>query len=295
MKLKINLDQFRFPNGSPFRIKTGKTKVKHVYEDRAHYDKLIGQFREEIDELQQMMYAQDRQALLLIFQAMDAAGKDSTIKHVMSGVNPQGIEVHAFAQPNETELDHDFLWRTSRVLPPRGRIGIFNRSYYEEVLVCKVHPEIVKTRQRLPLAATKNMKELFEKRLEDIRNFEAYCQRNGVRVVKFFLNVSREEQKARFLARIETPSKNWKFDEGDVAERSFWKQYMKAFEEAIRATATDDSPWFVIPADDKKNMRLIVSAAILSEMQDMKLHYPHLRPEQKLHLEHSRTMLMSEE
>ncbi|HYF38004.1 MAG TPA: polyphosphate kinase 2 family protein, partial [Prosthecobacter sp.] len=291
MKLKFEVDELRVPDGKAFRIAKAKTDVKPLYRDTEQYEKLIQQFREEIDELQQMMYAQDRYGLLLIFQAMDAAGKDSTIKHVMSGVNPQGIEVHAFDRPTQSELDHDYLWRTTRVMPPRGRIGIFNRSYYEEVLVCRVHPEIVTGIQRLPKEATKDLKKLYAKRLEDIANFEAYCYRNGIRIVKFFLNVSKAEQKKRFLKRIDTPGKNWKFDEGDVRERGFWDDYMKAYEATIRATATDDCPWYAVPADDKKNMRLIVSAALLKEMQRMKLAYPEMQPDQQAHLEAAKKLL----
>lgn len=294
MKLKIDLSAFRVPNHKKFDIAKAKTKIKDLYQDNAHYETLIAQFREEIDDLQQKMYAQDRQAMLLVFQAMDAAGKDSTIKHVMSGVNIQGVEVHSFKRPTSAELDHDFMWRTNRVMPQRGRIGIFNRSYYEEVLCCRVHPEIVTQIQRLPAKTTKNLDTLFADRLKDIRNMEAYSHRNGIRIVKFFLNVSKAEQKKRFLARIDTPSKNWKFEEGDVKERGFWKEYMHAYEDAIRKTATDDCPWYVVPADDKKNMRLIVSAAILHEMQGMKLKYPELPAEQKAHLTVAKEMLLQE-
>ena len=294
MKLRLDLEQFRVPDGRPFRISKAKTRVKKLYSSDLHYEELIAQFRLEIDDLQQKMYAQDRQGLLLIFQAMDAAGKDSTIKHVMSGVNTQGVESHAFKRPTDDELDHDFLWRTTRVMPPRGRIGIFNRSYYEEVLVCRVHPEIVTRIQRLPAKTTKNLDKLFKDRLTDISNFETYCDRNGIRIVKFFLHVSKEEQKKRFLARIDTPSKNWKFEEGDVKERAHWKEYMVAYEDAIRKTATEDCPWYVIPADDKKNMRLIVSAAVLAEMQGMKLKYPELPDEQKAHLQAAKRLLLAE-
>ena len=294
MKLKLDLDDFRVSAGKGFRIKRVKTKVSKLYDGDAHYESLIAEFRVEIDDLQQKMYAQDRQGLLLVFQVMDAAGKDSTIKHVMSGVNTQGVEVHAFKRPTAAELDHDFLWRTNRVWPPRGRIGIFNRSYYEEVLVCRVHPEIVTQIQRLPAATTSDIDKLFADRLKDIRNFESYSHRNGIRVVKFFLHVSKDEQKKRFLTRIDTPGKNWKFEEGDVRERGFWKEYMSAYEDAIRATATEDCPWYVIPADDKKNMRLIVSAAILAEMQTMKLKYPKLPPEQTAHLQAAKQLLLSE-
>jgi len=294
MKLKLDLKPLRVASGQTFRIKDAQTRMAKLYIDSAHYEMLIAQFREEIDDLQRKMYAQDRQGLLLIFQAMDAAGKDSTIKHVMSGVNPQGVEVHAFQRPTQDELDHDFMWRTSRVLPPRGRIGIFNRSYYEEVLVCRVHPEIVTQVQRLPQETTRDLKKLFAGRLQDIANFESYCHRNGIRIVKFFLHVSQEEQKKRFMARIETPSKNWKFDEGDVRERGYWKEYMIAYEDAIRRTATPQCPWYVVPADDKKTMRLIVSAAVLHEMQGMKLKYPDLPAEQKAHLAAAKELLLAE-
>lgn len=294
MKLKINLDDFRIADGKSFRISKAKTKVKDLYSGSADYEALIAQYREEIDDLQQKMYAQDRQGLLLVFQAMDAAGKDSTIKHVMSGVNIQGVEVHSFKRPTSAELDHDFMWRTNRVMPQRGRIGIFNRSYYEEVLTCRVHPEIVTHIQRLPEKTTRNLDKLFSDRLKDIRNYEEYSHRNGIRVVKFFLHVSKDEQKKRFMARIDTPSKNWKFEESDVKERGYWKEFMHSYEDAIRKTSTDDCPWYVIPADDKKNMRLIVSLAILHEMQGMKLKYPELPAEQKAQLEVAKNLLLSE-
>ncbi len=294
MKLKLDLDDYRVSKGKAFRIKKARTRVKSLYRDNAHYEELIAQFRSEIDELQQKMYAQNRHAMLLIFQAMDAAGKDSTIKHVMSGVNTEGVESHAFKRPTASELDHDFLWRHLRVMPPRGRLGIFNRSYYEEVLVCRIHPEIVTRIQRLPHETTSNIKRLFKDRLQDIANYEAYSHRNGIHIAKFFLHVSKDEQKRRFLARIDTPSKNWKFEEGDVKERAHWDDYMAAYEDAIRVTATDDCPWYVVPADDKKNMRLIVSAAVLHEMQKLHLAWPKLPQDQLAVLAHSRDLLMSE-
>lgn len=294
MKLKINIDDFRVGSGKDFRIKKAKTKVKSLYRDNAHYDELIAQFRIEIDELQQKMYAQDRHGMLLIFQAMDAAGKDSTIKHVMSGVNTEGVESHAFKRPTANELDHDFLWRHLRVMPPRGRLGIFNRSYYEEVLVCKIHPEIVTHIQRLPKETTSNLKRLFKDRLQDIANYEAFSHRNGIHIAKFFLHVSKDEQKKRFLSRIDTPSKNWKFEEGDVKERAHWSEYMDAYQDAIRATATEQCPWYVIPADDKKNMRLIVSAAVLNELQKLNLSWPKLPDDQLAVLAQSRDLLTNE-
>ncbi len=294
MKLKLDLDDFRVAKGKGFQMRKARTKINSLYRDNAHYEELIAQFRVEIDELQQKMYAQNRHAMLLIFQAMDAAGKDSTIKHVMSGVNTEGVESHAFKRPTSGELDHDFLWRHLRVMPPRGRIGIFNRSYYEEVLVCRIHPEIVTKVQRLPQETTGNLKKLFQDRLDDIANYEAYSQRNGIHIVKFFLHVSKPEQKKRFLARINTPSKNWKFEEGDVRERAHWNEYMGAYQDAIRVTATAQCPWYVVPADDKKNMRLIVSAAVLHELQKLKMSWPKLPKDQLAVLAHSRDLLMAE-
>jgi len=219
-----------------------------------------------------MFYAQDRYSLLLIFQAMDAAGKDGAIKHVMSGVNPQGCQVYSFKQPSAEELDHDFLWRTTCRLPERGRIGIFNRSYYEEVLVAKVHPELLAT-QRLP-KEIENGKNFWEKRYESIADFEKHLIRNGTRVIKFFLHVSAEEQARRFLDRIEEPEKNWKMSLGDIEERKFWNDYMKAYEDCLESTSKKHAPWYVIPADDKKNARLIISQVILEAFDDMELQYP---------------------
>ncbi|MEM6806422.1 MAG: PPK2 family polyphosphate kinase, partial [Bacteroidota bacterium] len=256
--------------------------------------KQLEDYQEEIDDYQNMMYAHDRYGMLLVFQAMDAAGKDSTIRHVMSGINAHGVEVSAFKAPSKEELDHDFMWRTTRKFPPRGRVGIFNRSYYEEVLVVKVHPKIIQKYQRIPLEQIQDLDLVWEQRYEDIRNLESYAYRNGIRVVKFFLNVSKEEQKNRFLARIDTPSKNWKFSGGDVEERQHWDSYMKAYEEAINATATDEAPWYLVPADDKKNMRLIVSQIILQQMAKLDMSYPELDPEAKAELENYRKRLEAE-
>ena len=296
MKLKLDLDAYRVPVGKkPFKLSKAPTKVKPLYRDAQHYEALLGEFRSEINDLQQMMFAHNRYGMLFIFQAMDAAGKDGTIQHVMSGINPEGVEVHSFKQPSLQELDHDYLWRCVTKMPPRGRVGIFNRSYYEEVLICKVHPEIIKNYQRLPDSATKDMDKLFDKRYEDIANFEAYAHRNGIHVVKFMLNVSKGEQKKRFLERIDTASKNWKFNAGDVAERAHWDTYMHAYEKAINATATEKSPWYVVPADDKKTMRLIVSAAILVELQKLELHWPRLPKEQRAHLAKCKESLLGED
>jgi PPK2 family polyphosphate:nucleotide phosphotransferase len=224
-------------------------------------------------EMQDRLYAQDSWALLLVFQAMDAAGKDSTIKHVMSGVNPQGVQVHPFKAPSPEELDHDFLWRVARRLPERGRIGIFNRSHYEEVLIVRVHPEILPS-EKLPKELM--TKGIWAQRYEDINCFERHLARSGYRILKFFLNVSKKEQKRRFLERLDTPEKNWKFSIADVRERSHWKKYMQAYEDAIRATSTPWAPWYVVPADHKWFTRLVVAAAIVDEMQKLDLHYPKL-------------------
>ena len=296
MKLKLDLDDYRVPAGKkPFKLHKVPTKVSALYSDAKHYETLLGEFRNEINDLQQMMFAHNRYGMLFIFQAMDAAGKDGTIQHVMSGINPEGVEVHSFKQPSLQELDHDYLWRCSCRMPPRGRIGIFNRSYYEEVLICKVHPDIVQDHQRLPAAATKDMGKLFEKRYEDIANFEAFAYRNGIHVVKFMLHVSKAEQKKRFLERMDTPSKNWKFNAGDVSERAHWDEYMTAYEDAINATATEKCPWYVVPADDKKTMRLIVSAAILAELKTLDLHWPRLPKEQRAQLAKCKETLLSED
>jgi PPK2 family polyphosphate:nucleotide phosphotransferase len=228
---------------------------------------------ELLAELQDELYAQDRWAVLLIFQAMDAAGKDGTIKHVMSGVNPQGCQVYSFKQPSHEDLDHDFLWRCMRCLPERGRIGIFNRSYYEEVLVARVHPEILAAQKLPPSLVTKR---IWDERLEDIAHFERYLARNGVVILKFFLHVSQAEQKRRFLARLDEPEKNWKFSASDVAERRHWKAYQHAYEEAIRATAAEHSPWYVVPADHKWFTRLVVAAAVVDTLGQLGLAYPKL-------------------
>jgi PPK2 family polyphosphate:nucleotide phosphotransferase len=242
-------------------------------------------------EEQDMLYAQHSWSLLLIFQAMDAAGKDSTIKHVMSGVNPQGCQVFSFKQPTSEELDHDFMWRCVRHLPERGRIGIFNRSYYEEALVVRVHPEILK-RQQLP--APLLGKRVWDERLADIANFEEYLTRQGTKILKFFLHVSRKEQKRRFLDRLEEPEKNWKFSASDVRERKFWDGYMHAFEEAVRATASTHAPWFVVPADNKWFTRLVVAAAIVGAMESLGLAYPKVDAAKKKEFAAARAALSGE-
>jgi PPK2 family polyphosphate:nucleotide phosphotransferase len=246
---------------------------------------------QKLAEYQDKLYAQDRYALLIIFQAMDAAGKDGVIKHVMSGINPQGCQVYSFKAPSAEELDHDFLWRCAKNLPERGRIGIFNRSYYEEVLVVRVHPEYLH-RQHLPEECIDA--DIWQRRFEHINNFERYLVENGIAILKFFLNVSKQEQKKRFLDRINESDKNWKFNEGDVMERQHWNHYMDAYEECLRHTSTRWAPWYVIPADAKWFTRLAVADVITARMQELKLEYPTISAEQRAHLAEARRMLLSE-
>jgi PPK2 family polyphosphate:nucleotide phosphotransferase len=246
---------------------------------------------EHLAELQDMLYAQDRWSVLLIFQAMDAAGKDGAIKHVMSGVNPQGVQVFSFKGPSSEELDHDYLWRCMRCLPERGRIGIFNRSYYEEVLVARVHPEILQG-QKLPPRLVGP--DIWDQRCEEIRNFETYLTRQGTVVRKFFLHVSKAEQKRRFMARLDEPEKNWKFSASDVAERGHWKAYQRAYEQAIRATATKHAPWYVIPADHKWFTRLAIAAAIIAALSQLDLHYPVVDEAKRKALRAARRALLAE-
>jgi len=244
-----------------------------------------------LSEMQDKLYAQDRWSLLLVFQAMDAAGKDGAIKHVMSGVNPQGCEVHSFKAPSVEELDHDFMWRCSRLAPRRGMIGIFNRSYYEETLVVRVHPEYLKRQQLPPELVTRD---IWDERFRDIRKYERYLARNGTIIRKFFLHVSREEQRRRFLERIDDPSKNWKFSAADVAERAHWDEYMEAYEDTIRATSSEHAPWIVVPADNKWYTRLVVGAAIVDALASVDLHYPVLDEAAKAKLAECRARLMAE-
>lgn len=259
--------------------------------NKAEAKERLEQDIKSLSELQEKLYAQDRWSVLLIFQAMDAAGKDSAIEHVMKGINPQGCQVHSFKAPSAIELDHDYMWRTSCALPERGRIGVFNRSYYEEVLVVRVRPEIL-GKQRLPQnLITKN---IWEERYEDIRSFERYLARNGTLILKFFLNVSKEEQKKRFLDRIDEADKNWKFNPGDVAERALWNQYMSAYEDAIRNTASEHAPWYVVPADKKWYTRLVVAAAIDEAMQGLNLQFPKVDSAGLEEIRKSREALMNE-
>jgi PPK2 family polyphosphate:nucleotide phosphotransferase len=286
--MKIDSDDFRVREGKNVVLKKWPTKVKPYYKTDRELKKILQDRVDETSDLQTVLYASNRYAVLLIFQAMDAAGKDSAIKHVMSGVNPQGCQVFSFKHPSAEELDHDFLWRTTRSLPERGRIGIFNRSYYEEVLIVKVHPELLEAEG---VAGAARGQKLWKQRYRSICDLEAHLHRNGTRIVKFFLHLSKEEQRMRFLARIDEPDKNWKFSRRDVEERKLWKDYMKAYEDCLSATSTRESPWYVVPADDKKNARLIISQILLDTLRQLKLEYPKLADEQKKELRAMRKLL----
>jgi PPK2 family polyphosphate:nucleotide phosphotransferase len=287
--MNIDSDDFRVGEGKTINLKKWPTEVQPYYKSKKHLETLLRERIEQLSELQTLLYASDRYAVLLIFQAMDAAGKDSAIKHVMSGVNPQGCQVFSFKHPSGEELDHDFLWRTARALPERGRIGIFNRSYYEEVLIVRVHPELLRA-EKLPDEVL-DEKTIWRDRYRSIRHFEAHLHRNGTQIVKFFLHLSKEEQRKRFLKRLEEPDKNWKFNRTDVEERKYWKDYMKAYEACLEATSTRDSPWYAVPADDKRNARLIISQIILNTLQALKMEYPKLTKEQRQELQEIRKLL----
>ncbi len=290
--VKVNSSKFLVPPGGGWRLDQAPTAINPLYKSKSHYRKMLDRQIEELSELQTLLYAHNRYALLLIFQAMDAAGKDSAIKHVMSGVNPQGCQVFSFKHPSAEELDHDFLWRTTRCLPQRGRIGIFNRSYYEEVLIVRVHPEILRA-QSLPAEAI-DEKTIWEERYRSINDLESHLSRSGTRILKFFLHVSKEEQRQRFLARLEEPEKNWKFSVADLAERELWDKYMAAYESCLRATSTKEAPWFAVPADDKKNARLIIADAIVAALKDLKMSYPQPDPAHRKELEKIRKTLAHE-
>lgn len=295
MNLKLSNEDYLFNEKNKFNIKKSKTSVDNFYKDKSEYNKLAEEYSKEIDELQSKMYAHNRYGLLLIFQAMDAAGKGSTIKHVMSGINTHGVKVFAYKRPSINELEHDYMWRTNINLPERGCMTIFNRSYYEEVLVVKVHPEILTTAQLLPQEIIEDTDKVFKNRYTDIVNFEKYAHRNGIHIMKFFLNVSKKEQGKRMIERIETPAKNWKFEEGDVKERGFWDEYMLAYEDCINNTASENSPWYVIPADDKKNMRLIVSQLILEKLESLKIEYPVIDEKRKEELSKYKQIILDQD
>jgi len=279
---------YRVEHGKRFRLRDYDPGHTAGVKSKEDAEKLLAEGIAKLAELQDKLYASDHWALLLIFQAMDAAGKDGAIKHVMSGINPQGCQVYSFKAPSSEELDHDYLWRTMKCVPERGRIGIFNRSYYEEVLVVRVHPEILRSQRIPPSLITKN---IWKERFEDIRSFERYLTRNGIVIRKFFLNVSRKEQKKRFMARLDDPEKNWKFSAADVRERACWDDYMEAYEDMIRHTATPEAPWHVIPADNKWFTRIAVAAAIVDALEDLNLAYPIVADEKKKELAAARKML----
>ncbi|AFZ59562.1 polyphosphate kinase 2 family protein [Anabaena cylindrica FACHB-243] len=289
----MNHDPFIVPPNSLISLKNDydPSYIAEFHEKKDAKKKLEAGIK-ELANYQNILYAQNTYALLIIFQAMDAAGKDSTIKHVMSGVNPQGCQVFSFKAPSDEDLDHDYLWRSTKALPERGRIGIFNRSYYEELLVVRVHPEILE-KQQLHYFPQEN--KIWQQRFEEINNFEKYLVTNGILVLKFFLNVSKQEQKKRFLDRIETPEKHWKFSDSDVRERGFWDDYMTAYEQVFNHTSTEAAPWYIIPADHKWFTRLVVSEIICKKLQDLNLQYPTISEEHKEKLLQAKKMLESED
>lgn len=269
---KFDIEDYQITAKDKFKLKDHATKVKDFYEDKAEYESILKELQIKMDELQSMMYAHAKYGVLVIFQAMDAAGKDGTMKAVFQGVNPLGLSFYSFKRPSETELNHDYMWRCYKELPERGMVQVFNRSYYEEVLVVKVHPEILENYQKVPDEL--KGEDVWKKRYHDIKNFEDYLANNGIVVVKFFLNVSKEEQGNRLIERIEDITKNWKFEEGDIKERGLWNEYQTSYEEMINETSTTKNPWYVIPADDKKNMRLIVAQIMIENLKQLKMSYP---------------------
>lgn len=287
--MKISTKEFRVTPKKKVKLKEWPTVVKPFYKSKKQYDAILQEHIQILTVQQRLLYASSHYAFLLIFQGMDGSGKDGIIRHVMSGINPQGCEVFSFKQPSTEELQHDFLWRTVCRMPERGRIGIFNRSYYEEVLVVRVHPEIL-LEQGLP-KELRDEKTIWEGRYRSIVDLEDHLHRNGTRIIKFFLHLSQEEQRKRFLGRIDEPDKNWKFSLSDIKERKFWKEYMKAYEECLEATSSHHSPWYVIPADDKENARLIVSQIILDAFSDLKMAYPKISAERWKELKNIRQEL----
>ncbi len=287
--MNVQAGDFCVKEGEEVDLDKRPTAIAPLYTSKKKYHKLLKEQVKQLSALQRMLYASDRYALLLIFQAMDAAGKDGAIRHVMSGVNPQGCQVFSFKQPSAEELDHDFLWRTTRRLPERGRIGIFNRSYYEEVLVVRVHPELLRN-QSLPDGLV-DEETIWEQRYQSIVDLEEHLSRNGTRIVKFFLHLSEEEQRKRFLARIDEPEKNWKFSLGDLEERKYWKDYMRAYAKCMNATSLHQAPWYVVPADDKRNARLIISEIILDTLKALNLSYPEVSEKRRQELQEIRELL----
>lgn len=289
--MRIDTDPFKAEAGIKIDLKNFSTKPTVNLEKEESLG-LLNQLKHELSELQEKLYADDRKSLLIIFQAMDAAGKDSAIKHVMSGLNPQGCQVYSFKQPTSEELDHDFLWRHYKALPERGRIGIHNRSHYENVLICKVHPKFAANESHLPLDEINEA--FWENRYNSIRNFEEHLTASGTVVLKFFLNISKKEQKERFLKRIEDPAKNWKFSAGDIIEREQWEKYMQVYEDAFSKTSTDSAPWYIIPADKKWFGRLAICQILVDKLKSMNLNFPVLPPEELVALQESKQQLLSE-
>ncbi len=287
--MKIVSKTFRVRGGGKFNLSEWPTKVKPFFKSKKQYQKLLEGQVEELNSLQQLHFASNRYALLLILQGMDAAGKDGVVRHVLSGVNPAGCQVWSFKQPSAEELEHDFLWRTTCRLPERGRIGIFNRSYYEEVLVVRVHPEILRAQGLAE--ELRDEKTIWDERFRSIVDLEAHLHRNRTRIIKVFLHLSKEEQRKRFLARIDEPDKNWKFSLADIHERKYWKDYMKAYEACLHATSTHHAPWYVVPADDKENARLIVSQIVLDVLNDLKMAYPKTTSKRRQELKSIRKLL----
>jgi PPK2 family polyphosphate:nucleotide phosphotransferase len=287
--MTIRLKQFRVLPKAKVDLGDWPTQVKPVYASKEDYERQLADHVDQLNKRQQLLYASNGHAVLIILQGMDSAGKDGVIKHVMSGVNPQGCQVFSFKHPSVAELQHDFLWRTTQHLPERGRIGIFNRSYYEEVLITRVHPDILRA-EGIP-GLPRREKDIWRDRYRSIVDLEAHLHANGTRIVKFFLHLSKEEQRKRFLQRIDDPDKNWKFSAADLQERGYWKQYTNAYEECLAATSTADSPWYVVPADDKENARLIVSQAIVDLMDSLKMRYPKAGAGRKRELAHIREQL----
>ena len=270
--MKLNIDDFKVKEGQKCELSQRPTLIEPLYNSKKKYHKKLKKQIKKLSDLQRLLYATNEHSVLLIFQAMDAAGKDGAIRHVMSGINPQGCQVTSFKHPTAIELDHDFMWRTNQALPERGRIGIFNRSYYEEVLIVKVHPEILDN-QRIPNEKV-HKKHIWQERYRSIIESEQHLNRNGTRVIKFFLHLSKEEQRRRFVARIDNPDKNWKFSDADIKEREFWSEYMNAYQDCLSATSTAQAPWYVVPADDKKNARLIIANIVVEIFQSLDMHYP---------------------
>lgn len=291
--MKLKTEDFLVHEGAKVDLKKSPTLVKAFYKDKEDYEDALKANVKELSDLQELHYASNKYAVLLIFQAMDAAGKDGVIRHVLSGINPQGCQIFSFKHPVAAELEHDFLWRTTCVLPERGKIGVFNRSYYEEVLIVRVHPEILKG-QGLPDSLLED-ESIWRERYRSITDLENHLHRNGTKIVKFFLHLSKDEQKKRFLERIDKPNKNWKFSLADLEERKYWKEYMHAYESCLSATSTKHAPWYIVPADDKKNARLIISNILLDTFKALDMHYPEADDKRKEELKGIRQRLVEEE